>query len=541
MHHSTPYHMHGIEASTVPIYQIPPLPHSNVNSNQNVHPNVMISGVSNGIAHCVNSHNILSRIVPSMDTRTSYSCHTELLSEMSKTSVSTPSVVSSDGNLKCETVFPNARRQLILDDVNMTQKERDKKLSAIRSKNYRERKKMRKNEEEIRKNEEIKLNVRNRKQASRKKLQRIEKKEMRNISVIAEEHVIGQFQTRVINDYLSDLAILKAKRKTKEFKEKAQDLLKQFTISQISKCTGFAPYKVYRKVNFKEKVRNEEKYVYRVTTDIKEQVAQFFLSALISYELPDMRYCEKKYMRMSLEEAYQLYKVNQDSGRIIGRSTFCKLKPSQVRTIDQTPVKQCCCDQCENFRLLILSLLRCGCKGIAKNTRKAIESSICDLSKLPDIYTNSRYTCVPTKACSFGQCKDCHHKKEKMRIIRENTKLMASNKTVTWSRWTRPTEISEENVTVSKKNSNSTEQMLKKMILVEKSGTPMDLLNEYINDLVDMRIHHFNNVWQQYQFMLCKANLQSNQLIVVQDFARNFVMDFQDEPQTLHWDHDQVF
>ena len=68
----------------------------------------------------------------------------------------------------------------------------------------------------------------------------------------------------------------------------------------------------------------------------------------------------------------------------------------------------------------------------------------------------------------------------------------------------------------------------------------IDLLNAYIEDLQVMRKHHFYNVWQMYQFMLNKANLQPNQIILVQDFARNFVLDFQDQPKDLHWDHDHV-
>ena len=43
-----------------------------------------------------------------------------------------------------------------------------------------------------------------------------------------------------------------------------------------------------------------------------------------------------------------------------------------------------------------------------------------------------------------------------------------------------------------------------------------------------------------FQFMLCQSNLQDDQILLIQDFARNFVIDFQDEPKTLHWFHDQV-
>ena len=77
-------------------------------------------------------------------------------------------------------------------------------------------------------------------------------------------------------------------------------------------------------------------------------------------------------------------------------------------------------------------------------------------------------------------------------------------------------------------------------MIEEKTGTAIDLLNAYIEDIQVMRKHHFYNVWQTYQSMLNKANLQPNQIILVQDFARNFVLDFQDEPKDLHWDHNQV-
>lgn len=402
-----------------------------------------------------------------------------------------------------------------------------------RSKRYRDRKKLEKSKQK-------KLKVHSKKEPNVKKVERIRRKEFSKWTKKSDQNVIAPSQMKVINEYLLDLALLKGRGKVEKFKVKSQELLNQFTITQISKCTGIAPYKVHRKVNYKEKVRNEDKYVYKLTTNMKEQVAAFFRSSVVSYELPDMRFCEKKYMRMSLEEAYKLFKVNQEGERTIGRSTFCKLKPKEVKTIDQTPVRQCCCDNCENFRILILALIRCGIKGIPKNARKAIESTLCDFRKLPDIYTNAKYTAVPKITCCLGKCSKCSHKKEKMRIIRENTQLMASKKTVTWSRWIRPKEMNDENITLSKKNISSSEKKLKNLILVEKSGSPMDLLNEYINDLVTMRKHHFYNVWQQYQFMLCKANLQPKQLLIVQDFARNFVMDFQDEPQSLHWEHDQV-
>ena len=80
----------------------------------------------------------------------------------------------------------------------------------------------------------------------------------------------------------------------------------------------------------------------------------------------------------------------------------------------------------------------------------------------------------------------------------------------------------------------------KALMIEEKTGTAIGLLNAYIMDIQVMRKHHFFNIWQTYQFMLNKANLQPKQIILVHDFARFFVLDFQDKPKDLHWDHDQV-
>ena len=60
------------------------------------------------------------------------------------------------------------------------------------------------------------------------------------------------------------------------------------------------------------------------------------------------------------------------------------------------------------------------------------------------------------------------------------------------------------------------------------TGTAFDLWFYYIKLLHDISSHHFNNCWQMFQFMLCQSNLQENQILLIQEFARNFVIDFQD-------------
>ena len=84
--------------------------------------------------------------------------------------------------------------------------------------------------------------------------------------------------------------------------------------------------------------------------------------------MPDMKHVGKKFMRMTLDEAYQEYKLTNPV-RVVARSTFCKYRPHDVKTVDNIPFRQCCCEQCENVRKLIIALISSGFKGIQKNIR----------------------------------------------------------------------------------------------------------------------------------------------------------------------------
>ena len=97
--------------------------------------------------------------------------------------------------------------------------------------------------------------------------------------------------------------------------------------------------------------------------------------------LPDMRFCRKWYMQMFIEEAYDIYKTGRTS-RIVAHSTFGKLKPADVVTIDKIRNRQCCCDTCENVHTVIPAMKRHGFKGLGANSKKAIKDSMCECNKI---------------------------------------------------------------------------------------------------------------------------------------------------------------
>ena len=184
-------------------------------------------------------------------------------------------------------------------------------------------------------------------------------------------------------------------------------MLDEYSVVDISKATGIPYYKVDRMLMWKRKNAISIMYKWKLPQSVKEEVTDFLCSSVISYELPDMQYCNKRFMRMSLDEAYDVYKMNLSNKiHCVGRSTFGKLHPKDVITIDNTPVRQCCCHTCQNFRLILLSMIQCGFKGINRNARKAVKASICKMMLLPDVYSNNKFTKNSESAMLPGRMQD---------------------------------------------------------------------------------------------------------------------------------------
>ena len=255
-----------------------------------------------------------------------------------------------------------------------------------------------------------------RKMLSRRKLAKLEMIRSKKIKKnhVPLSHQIENIDVREITEALTYTAKLKARGKVKLFRKSVYSLLDQYYVADISKATKIPYYKINRMLTWRRKNPLSMNYTWKLPESVNKEVADFFCSSLISYELPDMRYCNKRFMRMSVDEAYDVYKINlSDDMCCVARNTFGKLRPKDVITIDHTPVCQCCCHTYQNFRLILLSMIRCGFKGIHRNARKAVEASICGMMLLPDVYSNNKFTEIPNLQCCLGECKKCCYKKEK--------------------------------------------------------------------------------------------------------------------------------
>ena len=61
------------------------------------------------------------------------------------------------------------------------------------------------------------------------------------------------------------------------------------------------------------------------------------------------------------------------------------------------------------------------------------------------------------------------------------------------------------------------------------------LLDLYRSQLKDMGEHALYATWNYVQYKQCKVNLQPGEVVMVHDFAQNYLCQHQHEPHGLHW------
>ena len=94
---------------------------------------------------------------------------------------------------------------------------------------------------------------------------------------------------------------------------------------------------------------------------------------------------------------------------------FCKMRPHEVRTIQQMPLHGCKCEYCQNLGILQEKLIGIGICGIPKNHACSIEVTWCPFQKKPIQISNY---------CNGKSNEKCA---EKMAVLLESDEKCAEN------------------------------------------------------------------------------------------------------------------
>ena len=321
------------------------------------------------------------------------------------------------------------------------------------------------------------------------------------------------------------LQSLKSKNRLNEHRKLVADILVKFGSKRkaakvlgvprttfIRLCTPKVKKVTNRTLRFKER---------------KGDLENWFLRDDISTGLPGAKLGKRRFLFTSLVENYKMYRLHckELNKKPMPFSTYCKFHPKDVYSFTKTPKRQCVCEICDNFMKEKSSLVShkvLGLKGL--NIKDLVFKSICvaDDNDITDVINQNQFGRID---CIRRQCIQCGTHKFREEILKLNEGIESDAKKITWPQWQYVTK-------------EGTEQ--KRLDVVNVEGTKMELLESFLSHLQTIALHLFNANWHRAQFQYILQNLKEGYLLQVMDFAQNYLNRFQDEPQAVHWAHEQT-
>ena len=176
-----------------------------------------------------------------------------------------------------------------------------------------------------------------------------------------------------VGKHLRKIAILRNKKKYKKAEEVAASLKSRFRVSEIAAMCGGNVQAVKRLLSPEEDLKIQKEYSKKLTKEDKDEVVKIYYDDEVSFSLPDMKYEGLRFMHFTLREAYEVYMRKCQCERIVATKTFERLKPKNVRTVQETPLRGARCEYCANFGKTRDALIGLGMKGIPRNHAQSIE------------------------------------------------------------------------------------------------------------------------------------------------------------------------
>ena len=346
-----------------------------------------------------------------------------------------------------------------------------------------------------------------------------------------------------IHRQLRKISVWKATSKIVEARRAVQNLKERFqNVNTIAKIAGETTTVMYRLLRLEAEIldhgkllEREAKYKKKFTRETNRQITDFMQCEAVSYCIPEAKYAGLFFFKYCVAEVHKMF-LRENPTIVVSASHFYKLKPTWIKTVDQTPDRRCVCDTCENIKLAGQVLRAAGLTSLSTNPREVMKRTWCKIKRKPmeaylkEFTTNKRPGSLqanpdfPPPSCVHRRCNECGVKQYLHALILKHADILTENKKIGWVQW--------KHVTVSKTKSM--------MDLVDFEGTVSQLLLEYMTQMHDLSEHLFCYYWQVHMFRVCQQNLSSGQVLVVHDFGQFFLLKFQNEPKPVHWDHCQV-
>ncbi|XP_067287029.1 uncharacterized protein [Pseudorasbora parva] len=262
--------------------------------------------------------------------------------------------------------------------------------------------------------------------------------------------------------------------------------------------------------------------------DVVNNITAFYRNTKVAQELPYMRSVKQQHqifrMEISLQKAYELWKLENPETNVVSFHVFSCLRPSCVLLQRRTDINHCLCEYCSRILLKLQSLNRIltatnndKCiKLKIKNKYELISFSLCPKS------SNSKYHNLQ---CINRTCPDCG-----VSLLEEKFKVVVDSygkQEVSWQTWE------------SKAYNHDGKQKTKKVQLT-KCGTFETMFDELLGETDFLAKHLFTANWQHDQFSLIREKFPNTWSLFIMDFAENYSCISQDEMELPHWSTVQI-
>ena len=321
-------------------------------------------------------------------------------------------------------------------------------------------------------------------------------------------------QDQGINPYSTPQALGKAVAKVKPYLPKSARKRKA-VVEKLVSSTG---------IHLPKKGKKEFGGNLHLNPEVKQKVYLFYVQDSISRQSPGKRdfvvswktgkkeHLQKRHLLFSLREAHALF-LKENPEVKIGLSKFSSLRPLNVLLSSGIPRNVCLCQYHESIKLI------CDClkKEIAKFPNYSgdfVEKFVCSSD---------------SEACMFGRCAKCL---DWLKTITEEVDLEGPATRYEWKR------VETVSPTASKKDSK-TMKFVKK-VKISKEGTIGDAVESLQGKLPSFLAHVFIKRQQSKFFEERLAKLGLSEAVIQVDFAENYTCKYQDEPQSAHWNQEQV-
>ena len=180
------------------------------------------------------------------------------------------------------------------------------------------------------------------------------------------------------------------------------------------------------------------------------------------------------------------------------------------------PFRQSCCERCQNF------------ENINKEASKYLHGVPSNIGSCIDKTLGQYSGYFPHIDCVLQKYNKCRVENFKNEILAANSgKICDVRKRFMVKLWITLTE---------RKNGNLTSYLHWKF----ERCNYLELVILLITHLKSMAEHSFMASWNYWQYKQAKRNIIPGDIIMVHDFAQNYLCTHQNECQGLHWHHKQV-